>query len=797
MENSLCARDLNGQIVRDEIGNPVLECMCGNILCGRFDPKLPFFTAKGSFWSNCTTELLANTTEKERQTRTRNRCNAAGYESVALIPLRHRDRILGLLQLNDRARGRFTPELISFLENAADQIAVALDQRQTQAALEASEERYRRLFEVETDTIFLVDIETRFLIDVNAAALKLYGYSREEFLRMKADDFSTSPEETRQSVASGKTFVPLRWHRKKDGTVFPVEISVSIFENRGRKFHVAAIRDITERMRAEEAIRESQKQNEFLAKIIEFSSQPFTAGYADGRLGLYNTAFEELLGYGKDELKSVNWLNDLTPPEWKAFTKQKLEELRQTGSSIRYEKEYFRKDGSRVPIEAFVHAVRDAAGNVLYYYAFITDISERKQAEETTRKMSLAVQEERDRLSALVNSIDEEVWFTDTQKRFVLANPSACKVFGLASVEEIEVEKFASSLEIYRPDGSPRPIEEATPLIALQGKTVRNEEELVRIPLSGELRHREVSSAPVRDAGGNIIGSVSVVRDITEYKKLEKSRLESEQKYRSLFENSMDAVFLAKPDGTILSANRAACDMFGMSEEEICLAGRNGLLDPGDPRFAAARDERSRTGKVRCELTCIRGDGTKFPVELSSVLFEEGASCYMIICDLTERKRSESLLLQAYERLDLAKKATSGGIWDWNIKADTFDWSPELFAIYGFDPKKTQSSLTAWYSIMHPADRDAIDEYVRRDIEDRKTIHTSECRIIRPDGQMRWLVTMAYITYENDAPVRMTGLCHDITDRKNAESALRESEERYRGLFENLTEGIRLSPDDL
>jgi signal transduction histidine kinase len=125
-ENSLCARDRGGQIVCDQGGNPVLECMCGNVICGRFDPEQRFFTKQGSFWTNSTTQLLASTTETERKVQTRNRCHGQGYESVALIPLRMGEQRLGLLQLNDRRRGVFTPELIRFWERLADQLAVAL-----------------------------------------------------------------------------------------------------------------------------------------------------------------------------------------------------------------------------------------------------------------------------------------------------------------------------------------------------------------------------------------------------------------------------------------------------------------------------------------------------------------------------------------------------------------------------------------------------------------------------------------------------------------------------------------------
>ena len=87
-ENYLCSRTRSGEIIRDSDGNPILDCMCGNVIQGRTNPSFPFFTQGGSFWSNCTTELLATTSEEDRQARTRNRCNGEGYESVALIPLR-------------------------------------------------------------------------------------------------------------------------------------------------------------------------------------------------------------------------------------------------------------------------------------------------------------------------------------------------------------------------------------------------------------------------------------------------------------------------------------------------------------------------------------------------------------------------------------------------------------------------------------------------------------------------------------------------------------------------------------
>jgi two-component sensor histidine kinase len=137
-ERFLCERDSSGQAVLDSGGNPILECMCGNVIRCRFDPSQPFFTERGSFWTNSTTELPATTTEKDRLARTRNRCNGEGYESVALIPLRSGDEVIGLLQLNDRRRGMFTLEKIKFFEEMSAGIGIAVARKRAAAAMENS-----------------------------------------------------------------------------------------------------------------------------------------------------------------------------------------------------------------------------------------------------------------------------------------------------------------------------------------------------------------------------------------------------------------------------------------------------------------------------------------------------------------------------------------------------------------------------------------------------------------------------------------------------------------------------------
>src|SRR6185369_10890226 len=205
-----------------------------------------------------------------------------------------------------------------------------------------------------------------------------------------------------------------------------------------------------------EELRRSQQHNEFLANILEISSQPFGVGYPDGRLGLINDAYERLTGYTEDELRSMNWTETLTPPEWREFEREKLEELHRTGRPVRFEKEYIRKDGSRVPVELLVHLATDAEGNPAYYYSFVTDITERKKAAE-----EICRSEERYR--SLFNSLIEgfciiEMLFDADERpidyRFLEINPAFEAQTGLRNAQgklmrELAPEHEAHWFEIY------------------------------------------------------------------------------------------------------------------------------------------------------------------------------------------------------------------------------------------------------------------------------------------------------------------------------------------------------------
>ena len=225
-----------------------------------------------------------------------------------------------------------------------------------------------------------------------------------------------------------------------------------------------------------------------------------------------NPAFERLTGLkdvvGKRVTDVIPGIKETSPELFEAYGR-----VASTGRPEHFEFDFKSLD---MWLSIFVYGPEKG-----YFVAVFEDISERKRAEAETLRLLGVVQDEKERLVGLLDSITDEVWFADTQKRFVLANTAAFREFDVGSPEPMGVEELAKTTEVYRADMSPRPLEEAPPLRALAGEVVRNLEEVVRTPSSGELRHRLVNATPVRDAAGDIVGAVSVVRDVTERAKAE------------------------------------------------------------------------------------------------------------------------------------------------------------------------------------------------------------------------------------------------------------------------------------
>ena len=391
VENRLCAVDERGEPIRDLAGSAALECMCGNILCGRFDPSQPFFTAHGSFWTNCTTELLARTTEAERQAPTRNRCNTAGYESVALLPLRAGATTFGLLQFNDRRRERFTPDLIAMLERFANHLAISLAHRQAVAALAESEQRFQELFDHMGEGVAVYraveEGQDFVLVDLNATGETLSRVRRADVVGRRVTQVFPAVEQIglldvfRRVWRTGRPEQhPLT--RYADGRI---EEWVENYVYRlPSGLIVALYADTTEKRRAEEALRASEERYRTVADFTydwEYWTGP------DGKFLYCSPACERITGYRAEEFeRDPGLLTAIVHPDDRFRVTSHVDQPPDAfPESCELEYRIRTCTGEERWIAHACQAVRSREGTYLGRRASNRDITERKHMDEALR----------------------------------------------------------------------------------------------------------------------------------------------------------------------------------------------------------------------------------------------------------------------------------------------------------------------------------------------------------------------------------------------------------------------------
>tara|TARA_R110000744_G_scaffold201279_1_gene320459 strand:- start:2320 stop:7266 length:4947 start_codon:yes stop_codon:yes gene_type:complete len=281
----------------------------------------------------------------------------------------------------------------------------------------------------------------------------------------------------------------------------------------------------------------------------------------------------------------------------------------------------------------------------------------------------------------------------------------------------------------------------------------------------------------VKDETGEVIRLFGTAQDITERKKAEHAVKESEAKYRAFFENSMDGILLTVTDGNILAANPAACKIFNMKEQEICDAGRFGLVDLSDPRVEDLIKERQLTGKAQGELTFLRKDRTTFAGEISSVLFTDSFGqerTSMIIRDISARKESEEKHKESFALLRMAGKMAKLGGWNVNLEENRVYWSDEVAAIHempaGYAP--LVEDAIEFYA---PEWRDKITEVFTNCMQ-KGISYDEDTEILTATGKRIWVRTNGEaVRDQNGKIVKVHGTFQDITIRKNIELQLKKS----------------------
>ncbi len=294
----------------------------------------------------------------------------------------------------------------------------------------------------------------------------------------------------------------------------------------------------------------------------------------------------------------------------------------------------------------------------------------------------------------------------------------------------------------------------------------------------GTLRWLMVRSSPLRDASGRIVKWIGTSVDIEDIVRAEALLRESEAKFRLMGETIPYGIWMAGPDGRLLYVSPSLLEFLGKTLEEVRHEGWAPSLAENEDAaaYAAAVAHSVRTGEDWDRELRVRGaDGTcRVLLSRGKAVRDAGGeitSWVGINLDVTARREAELELEQTIRKLRLAQLAAQAGTWEWELWTGAVRLSDEYRVLCGLPSGPQPETYEAWLETVHPDDRPAVNA-AAAGIRERYEDVQIEFRIIRADGEARWLQSTGRLQFEGATPVRMIGIAIDVTERKQAEMAL-------------------------
>jgi len=499
-----------------------------------------------------------------------------------------------------------------------------LEKRLLARRLRGEAKRYVAVIEAALDGFWVNDLKGRFL-DVNSSYCRMIGYTREELLTMSISDVEAleKPEETAQRVRKiieQRSDLFETRHRRKDGKIIDVEVSANYVDADGG-YMVVFLRDITERKKAEEELRESEAKFRGLFENVPdgiFQTTP------DDRTLAVNPALVRILGYESEEelLKAKPSSMWMKPEKRKAYVKK----LEREGVLRNVELHLKRKDGQEAVVLENTHAVRDEQGKVLYYEGTMTDITERRRIEEALKKS------EEEYRTLLENARDIIVTF-DLKGNVTSVN-RAVEEYGFKKKEIVGESMLRFVSEKYRP--------EALKELAEIARGNQVEGEIGLITPKGE-KIAEYRGNPTM-LGKKVVGSQAIFRDITERKQMEEALRASEERYRTVIEGMHESLAIIGEDQRIEYVNPEVERHTGYKSEELIGERFDRFLTPESVKIATENYEKRRRGErvpSVYEVQAVTKDGALKDFQMSVSICSEAGKLKTVVVfeDVTERKR--------------------------------------------------------------------------------------------------------------------------------------------------------------
>ena len=552
--------------------------------------------------------------------------------------------------------------------------AAEAGQRTAEASLRQSEEHFAQLVAgVQDYAVFLLDKEGN-IRSWNAGAERIKGYRADEIIGRHFSQFypkeavsSGWPAHELEGATVTGRFEDEGWRVRKDGSRFWASVVITALRDEAGTLRgfLKITRDMTDRKQAEEKLRRSEERFRLIVEGVKdyaiFMLDPH------GRVATWNAGAERLKGYAADEIIGQHF-SQFYP---RAVVERGWpdEELRRAVADGRLEDEGWRvrKDGTQFWANVVITALRDETGTLRGFAKVTRDLTERRQAEEATRRLlqeeaartaaeaaAREIERQRQQLHVTLASIGDAVVVTDAAGVVTFLNPVAAGLTGWPSEEAVgqPVEGVVRLIN----EESREPVENPVSRVFREGRVVELANHTALVARDGRVVPIEDTAAPIREADEAVSGAVLVFRDVTEARRAVEARL----RLAAIVESSDDAIIGQTLDGRIASWNRGAGRLYGYTADEVVGRSLAVLVPPDHPDELPGIMDRIRRGEFidHFETVRVRKDGTRVDVSLtiSPVRDADGKviGASKIARDITARKeedrrKDEFLALLAHE----------------------------------------------------------------------------------------------------------------------------------------------------
>ncbi|HNB54044.1 MAG TPA: PAS domain S-box protein, partial [Anaerolineales bacterium] len=665
------------------------------------------------------------------------------------------------------------------------------ERKQMEIALEAETIRRRILLEESPDGILIIDPQTAGFLEFNTMAHTQLGYTREEFAQLHIFDLDVqeTAEETRrhiqQVVEKGKSdFETLQ--RTKQGEIRNVHVTAQIVDILGQKVYYCTWRDITERKRTEEARRETDERYHLLFKSMV---QGVVFQNGEGQIVQANPAAERILGLSIEQMQG----RTSADPQWHA--------IHEDGSPFPGEDHpamVALRTGQRVhnvvmgvfnPSSGVYHWLNINAmprflnGGEKPYQVYTTfeDITERKKVEDQLRESEAKYRD-------LINGMNDSVWVIDHDMSILDVNHAATVILGYTREEFLRM-KVPDVDEALKPEHIQMLIDTLTVDKVQVFETRHKTREGKLIPV-------EISSSLISYQGRTVI--MSIARDITERKRAEDALRISEARFVTVFRSSPNAIGIARlTDNALIDVNSAWEQVTGWSREEAL--GKTpvelGLwVDPAErERLKALVTEHHAAHSF--EMQMRTRSGSLLNLLMSAEIIDlQGVPCLLSMTqDITERKRVENALVASEKQLKSLIDSQTHFVIRVNMEGTYSYWNAKFEREFGWIYEPTGMKNAPVLKAVCAYHHQRVKEVVEQCLAHPGQVFSVEIdKPMREGGTRTTLWEFICLTDEYNQPVEVQCMGLEITDRKRAEKALRENEERFRALIEYAPDGVVL-----